>query len=254
MSDVIHLPEEDRGDNVVETNTFQAIDGLFGWVCGLPYPSIALVVGAAGVGKTTAGREHARRNRAVFVTLSPQHATLRSGLWLLAERLEAESRQFREYGSNSYLFHEIAKQIRNLQFWRGSDGGRLLIIIDEAQHAEDKLIDSLRCLSDETECALALMGNPTIRQRLEKKGFEQVLSRVARSVVLEATQPGDIAAICRANGVVGARALARLQQAAAHSVGNLREVARVIHEARRIAGSGKPIDERAIAAAIDILS
>lgn len=241
---------------IVETPTVQAIVGFLRWLCARPHRRIGVIVGAPGIGKTTALQAMKKQRQTVIVTLTPEHGKLRDGLWRLAEEVRAESRTWsaRQVG-NGYISRRIVAEVRELQRY-GLDNrvnSRLLIVVDEAQHAEDALIESLRAIQDATGCALVFVGNPTFRARLNKTGFEQVLSRLNKTLPLPGVQPGDVAAICEAHGVVGKRAQQLLETVAARATESLRRVVDVIEDARDFVGTDKPLDERAIAAAIEQL-
>ena len=76
-----------------------------------------------------------------------------------------------------------------------------LIVVDEAHHLRDKLLDELRIIRDRADCGLALVADETIRMALAR--CHQVDGRIGLKIDL-ATQPSadveDIAA-----GVLGRR-------------------------------------------------
>jgi DNA transposition AAA+ family ATPase len=257
VSDVVKLPHRESQDKpvIVETPTVQAIVGFLRWLCARPHRRIGVIVGAPGIGKTTALSVVAKQRQTIVITLNPQHARLLDGLWLLAEKLRAASRDWSRQATQRYLAHRIIEEIRELQRY-GLDNrvnSRLLVVVDEAQHADDALVEAFRAIQDATGCALVFVGNPTFRARLNRQGFEQVLSRVNKTLPLPGVQPGDVAAICEAHGVVGKRAYQLLEGVAARATDSLRRVCDLIEDARDFVGADKSVDEKAIAAAIEQL-
>jgi type II secretory pathway predicted ATPase ExeA len=255
MNDVVDLAARRRPkkEGLAYTPTFESISGLLEKTCRMPQLGIGLIVGAPGVGKTTALRAHANSRLRILCTMSKTAGSLRYGLAELCQAFSPETLPLRADQLRDRLW-------QHLQFLRDRrlDGGDVLVMIDEAQFMGDDMLHMIRSLWDrvtiraEPCIPLVLAGNPSVRTRLTKKGFEQIHSRLGLTLHLKAPEPGDVAEICRLHRVAGARAVERLERLAA--VGGLRTVVRIIALARDGVGAAGPIGPSDIEAAAEMLS
>src|SRR5208283_4537850 len=86
--------------------------------------------------------------------------------------------------------NEVIKSFRNFLIDHASAGGRVIIIVDEAQNLPDETLEELRLLSNlETEkeklLQIILIGQPELRNRLLSSGMRQLNQRIAVRGVLK---------------------------------------------------------------------
>lgn len=128
---------------------------------------ISVVYGDAGIGKTQAFRSYLRENGlAIGITISPTYASITGVNELLAEQLGVRER--------------VARKITNEIIGRLRGSGRVLII-DEAQHLTVRALNHIRCLADEAEIGVCLIGNEEVYSKLKGSGkadFAQLFSRI----------------------------------------------------------------------------
>ena len=128
---------------------------------------ISVVYGDAGIGKTQAFLHYLSANElAIGITASPTYASITGVNELLAEQLGVRERVARK------ITREIVARLR---------GSGRVIIIDEAQHLTVRALDHIRCLADEAEVGVCLVGNEEVYSRLKGSGkadFAQLFSRI----------------------------------------------------------------------------
>lgn len=128
---------------------------------------ISVVYGDAGIGKTQAFRSYLRENNlAIGITISPTYASITGVNELLAEQLGVRERVARK------ITNEIVSRLR---------GSGRVIIIDEAQHLTVRALNHIRCLADEAEIGVCLIGNEEVYSKLKGSGkadFAQLFSRI----------------------------------------------------------------------------
>jgi len=128
---------------------------------------ISVVYGDAGIGKTQAFRSYLRENNlAIGITISPTYASITGVNELLAEQLGVRERVARK------ITNEIVSRLR---------GSGRIIIIDEAQHLTVRALNHIRCLADEAEIGVCLIGNEEVYSKLKGTGkadFAQLFSRI----------------------------------------------------------------------------
>lgn len=128
---------------------------------------ISVVYGDAGIGKTQAFRSYLRENGlAIGITISPTYASITGVNELLADQLGVRER--------------VARKITNEIIGRLRGSGRVLII-DEAQHLTVRALNHIRCLADEAEIGVCLIGNEEVYSKLKGSGkadFAQLFSRI----------------------------------------------------------------------------
>ena len=109
-----------------------------------------------------------------------------------------------------------------------------LVIIDEAHHLRDALLDELRCIRDIAGCGLALIGNDAVLMCLRR--CPQILGRTGIRLNLSHLAAEDVAAI--AAGPLGrkpTRAELKALVLAARGPGGLHTLRRVLAEAWKLA-------------------
>lgn len=130
---------------------------------------LGIVYGDAGVGKTMAIKEYQRQNpdTAIVITSSPTYATISGVSELLADKMHIQKR-----GSRGIYKAAVERLI---------DSNKI-IIVDEAQHLTIEAINHLRCIGDESEAAMVLVGNDEIYIKIngeDKPSHSQYRNRIA---------------------------------------------------------------------------
>ncbi|MDE0390985.1 MAG: AAA family ATPase [Rhodospirillales bacterium] len=115
-----------------------------------------------------------------------------------------------------------------------------VLLIDEAQHADDRCLDVLRSIHDETRVPLILAGNESLRSRFNSRSdasFAQLTSRVGTRLELKATAAADVRALAGHYGIEDPDAVRWLtQRCTGH--GGLRTMARLVRIAKQNAENG----------------
>ncbi len=150
---------------------------------------IVAIIGKPGRGKTWASERYcAGRTNAFYLSVSSAVFSLPGLLSLVGEAIGAG----RHHRSALEAERTIIDRLRDRQ---------ALIVVDEAHHLRDKLLDELRIIRDRAGCGLALVADETIRMALAR--CQQVDGRIGLKIDL-ATQPmADVEDI--AAGVLGRR-------------------------------------------------
>ena len=190
---------------------------------------LGTVVGAPGVGKTTTLRTYADGNPgAVYCVMQPSRSSMAAMLSVVCEALDVPAS-----GRSDALHGLICNTLR----WKRVD----VLLVDEAQHVNDRNLDVLRCIHDETGVPMVFAGNQTLRSRFNnarEASFAQFTSRIGPRAELEMATPADVAALARHAGVHQPKALAWLEERNTEAAG-LREVATLLRCGRKIAGKGE---------------
>ena len=190
-------------------------------------PDIAIVVGGAGIGKTTAIRWYAAHASNVWVvTLEPSTRSLGAML--------------NEVGMAMGLPRTQSSAILSDQIRRRMTGSSGLLVIDESQNLTLECIDQLRTFHDRAEIGLVMAGNETIARRLNGEqaaaDFAPLVSRVGQRFRQKGLTVKDREILIEAWGLEdeGARKLAR---AVAAKPGAARSMTKVLRMAYLLAGN-----------------
>lgn len=207
---------------------------------------LVVVFGAAGGGKTAAlGHYVANHAGASMVTMSPAVTTPAAALGRIAEELDGSTSE----GTAARLERAVVSRL---------SVGRALLVVDEAHHLSQALLDVVRCVHDAAGCGLALAGNEPLWGRLARGDrAAQLVSRVGLRFHLRHPSAADVMALAetllrRAPAGPGRRAVL----AAGRGVGALRAVRKLAAQALILArgdGRGEPTDQD-LADAADLLS
>jgi DNA transposition AAA+ family ATPase len=133
-------------------------------------PAIGVVIGGAGVGKTSGLEAYRDRlPQTVWIaTLQPCHNTLAAVLREVAFAVNATA-PHRSYDIARSIIHRI----------RGTRG---LLVIDEGQHAASEALDQLRSIFDATKTGLVLAGNKELSAHMgadrRRDQLAQIYSRI----------------------------------------------------------------------------
>lgn len=144
---------------------------------------IGVIYGDAGLGKTVAIKEYAKRNSDVILIEADLGCTAKVVFSELHKRLGMDGR-----GSIHDTFEDVVSKLK--------DSGRL-IVIDEAEHLPYRALELLRRVYDKAGVGILLVGMPRLISNLRgKKGeYAQLYSRVGVAGKLESLKPEDTQAI-----------------------------------------------------------
>lgn len=191
-------------------------------------PDISVIVGGAGVGKTTTLKQyHQQTPNTWLATMTPATAGVTPMLREICIEMGLPEKNVAELG-------------RAIERKAKGTGG--LIIIDEAQHLSRPALEQLRSIHDRAEIGIVLAGNPSVLGRLEgdrKAEFAQLFSRIGMKLVLPKARMGDVAALLAAWGVVD-KDETKLLQTIAGKPGALRGLTKCLALASMVAaGAGR---------------
>lgn len=165
-------------------------------------PTLGLVVGGAGVGKTTAfeGYRSQLANTVWIATMQPCHRTISACL----QEIEGALGIARDFGVAA-ISRAITKRIR---------GTKGLMIIDEAQHLSPQALDQIRSLADVSDIGFVLGGSQVLATNMgadsRQVQLAQVFSRVGARFKRDRPLKADIEALLDAWKIEAADARAEL--------------------------------------------
>lgn len=176
----------------VRTSTVESVLGLLAYAQMVP--TMGVISGGAGVGKTTAIKHYQASNPNVWLlTGEPSLKSPFAVLSYLAEVLGVNER------ASDKRSRAIVERLR---------GTGSLIIVDEAHWYPTVVLDQLRYVFDQAEIGLALLGNAGIYERLEGEGrtlrFAPLFRRIGKRLTILRPLPADIRALVDAWGIDGA--------------------------------------------------
>jgi len=150
---------------------------------------IAIVYGAAGLGKTTAIAHYASTSLNVWhVTMTPASASVVTALEEICGTLGLN-----ESGGAARLFRAVVRKVR------GTGG---LLVIDEAQHLGTAALDQIRSIHDATSIGIALVGNQEVYARMTGGNraayLDRLYSRIGKRLGLRHSSEADIVALIEA--------------------------------------------------------
>ncbi len=180
---------------------------------------IAVVYGAAGLGKTEGIKHYAHLAPNVWhATMTPASASVVTALEEIVEAVGAGD----VCGGAAKLHRAIVKRIR------ATNG---LLAIDEAQHLSVAALDQIRSLHDATGIGIALVGNEQVYARMTGGNraayLDRLYSRIGKRVRLVKSTQTDIALLLQAWNVDDAQCRAQLVEIASKP-GGLRGLTKVL--------------------------
>lgn len=162
-------------------------------------PTIAIIYGPAGIGKTEAAlfhwrnAEHLGQSSIYYCMCSKSRRNVVGSLESVAEAINAYGTAYR------------AKQLEDAIKARLREGD--LLIIDEAQHLRPDALDALSFLNDACGVGIAYMGNEKVYRDIHDPGkagkFAQLDSRFGKRLHLMAPSEADIDALLEAWKIQG---------------------------------------------------
>ena len=190
---------------------------------------IAVVFGAAGGGKTWALEHYCRANAgAWYCAMSPAVTTPASVLSRIARAIGIAGGP----STAARLEQAVVERL---------SAGSALMVVDEANHLTQPLLDVVRCVHDQAHCGLVLAGNEPLWGRLASGDrAAQIVSRVGLTLRLRQPAVGD--AIALATALLGGAPEGKARSAvlaAAGGMGGLRAVRKLAGQAFLLAAADK---------------
>lgn len=142
--------------------------------------SMAMVIGRAGRGKTEAAKYYAVNSNAIYIRTLP----------IMSARMVLQEIAYELTGSRPYRSADCIETIENEM-----KKFRRLIIVDEADLLDMKVIETLRGLNEKANCPVMLIGEEGLKRKIASK--TRVISRIRREMVFEGIQQKDIVAFYR---------------------------------------------------------
>ncbi len=220
----------------VQTPTSRRIESAF--VLARSLPSMAVVYGAPGVGKTSTIKRYARTTPNVWVvTASPAVGSMAAILKLIGIAVNARG---------GYRNYDLAREITNRL-----TGTRGLLVIDEFQHLSLPALEQIRAIYDAAEIGIVFVGNEsgyaqlTGNARLDRA---QLSSRCAPVVRLPSPTEDDVNAVLDAWQVTG-KAVKEFALQVASGAGGLRVLVKMLEQAALFAPDAAAPDLAAMRAA-----
>lgn len=159
---------------------------------------VVLIHGLSGAGKSWAARHYCEtRSVAFYVPMTCAVRSLSGLLELVSDAVGAGG------------WHASALKAERAVVERLRDRGALLVI-DEAHHLSARLLDELRCIRDIAGCGLALIGDDSLTQTLNR--CPQIVGRVGGRLQKKKPSEADVATLV--SGVIGRPASPREVKAA----------------------------------------
>ena len=186
---------------------------------------IVTVIGKPGRGKTWAVQRYCEAKTGAYYFPASAAITKMPGLL---------SRVGGAIGAGSTFRSALEGETAVIDHLRGH--GEALLVVDEAQHLRDRLLDELRVIRDQAGCGLALVADETIRMALNR--LPQIQGRVGLAIDLKAQPEADVEQI--AAGVLKrapSRGEVKTLNAVARGAGGLHALRRVLGGAYMIARS-----------------
>ena len=231
MADIVSLPTGGRQEKPEFCSTMTARNIAAALTVCRNRQKMGCVVGTSGVGKTTAIAEFAKNTSDVTLCRMTKAAgRLQPGLVRIAMEMGAYATT---YMSSAEIYDSI---LRNISSFTDQ-----LLILDEAQHMDDDLLEAVRDIYDEKPVGIVLVGSTELTDRFEAKSaakrrkWAQLISRLTVRLDIPTVPPEDISALCDHHGIVGKRSLELLTRSASRG-GGLRNVNERIENARKLAG------------------
>lgn len=214
----------------VETPTATEIEQAF--VLARSLPSMTVVYGAPGVGKTSTIKHYARTTPNVWtVTASPAVGSMAAILKLIGIAVNARG---------GYRNYDLARDITNR-----ITGTRGLLVIDEFQHLSSAALEQVRAIHDAAEIGIALVGNEAGYAQMtggtRRLDHAQLFSRCAPVLRLYSPKAEDVNAILDAWRVTG-KAVKEFALQIASTAGGLRVLVKMLEQAALFVPDGGAYD------------
>jgi DNA transposition AAA+ family ATPase len=221
----------------VETPTAKDIERAL--VLARSLPSIAVVYGAPGVGKTSTLKRHARTAPNVWVvTASPAVGSMAAILKLIGIAVNARG---------GYRNYDLARDITTR-----ITGTRGLLVIDEFQHLSLPALEQVRAIHGAAEIGIALVGNEAGYAHMtggtRRLDHAQLFSRCSPVVRLFSPKEDDVNAVLD-SWQVTAKAAKDFALQVASGAGGLRVLVKMLEQAALFSPDAAAPDMAAMQAA-----
>jgi DNA transposition AAA+ family ATPase len=222
---------------VVETTTIENVRTTI--EMAHDYKDIAVIVGPAGTGKTTAVKQYEAENPAAAIVVYAYPGVTQQKLIAdVARALNAYAK-----GGKSAMIERVVEELK---------GRDIVLIIDQADYLTDGTLELLRCVvADMAGAGLVLVGLPRLEGRLKnlKNDHEQLLSRVGELLKVESMKADDAARIVRGVWATAAKDVVdALTKAAGGSVRTLVKLLERVHRIMAIYRKDAPEYEMVVSA------
>ena len=226
---VYHLPRApERPANFCRTPSAADMLQVVEVACDLP--SLGTIVGVPGVGKTTTLLWYAGNDpRVLYCVMNPAQSSMSRMLLRVAGAFGTPP-----VSTGSARLYDWICTVIECQ-------GPRVLLIDEAQHLDDRGLDALRCIHDETRLPIIFAGNRSLRSRVtvtREAAFAQFASRIGPTLELDAATESDVTALAAHSGIVDPKAVSWIKERCVGLAG-LRIVARLMTLARDSVGPGE---------------
>lgn len=176
MADIVTLPKDSREKKSGFCLTPTAQDIFSALTICRNNRKMGCIVGGSGIGKTTTIIEFAKRNHGVTLCrMTKAAARLQPGLVRISSELHA-------YATGNMGSADIYDAIVRTLAYPGHD----LLVLDEAQHMDDDLLEAVRDIYDERPVGIVLVGSSELPERWEgktpakRRKWAQLTSRLGR--------------------------------------------------------------------------
>ncbi len=218
----------DNGWQIVETGAYQEI--TFALDDAQRWKNVMWVVGEAGCGKTTASKLYASEHREVFYLQCSED--IHKGEFV------REIARLVGIRGEGCTVRELWKAILDSLIQMDAP----LLIFDEADKLTESVFHYFISLYNKLEdrCGVVFLSTDYIKKRIkrglrcEKPGYKEFYSRIGRKYFeLDDTTPGDVYAICAANGLSDRKDIDEVMRDAEQCDFDLRRVKKSVHRVMR---------------------
>ena len=223
ISAFLNLEEIRRADrklniNYVRTKSSKRVNDIL----GLAHADnqAVVIIGQAGLGKTSALRDYAKRNPDIILIEADPTFTAKVLLKTIAEKVGSETK-----GTLNDMLNGIIYKL--------TDSGRL-IAVDEAESLPYRALECLRRIHDRADVGLALVGMPRLLINLRGRHGElkQLYSRIGFKLELgDELGADELTEIVTGTIEGNDETVAELVEAAA---GNTRRLVKMMHGVQRL--------------------
>lgn len=162
---------------------------------------IAMIYGAAGLGKTKAIEHYAASGLNVWIaTMSPSTSGVVPAMQEICAALDISAQ-----GGASVMRRTVARRVR-------STGG--LLVVDEAQNLSNAALEEIRTIHDATGIGIVFVGNEEMYARLTSGTraayLDRLRSRVGKRLPLRKASEADIVSLIAAWGIADSKCRTKL--------------------------------------------
>lgn len=189
--------------------------------------NVMWVTGSAGIGKSTAAKEYAKTHQDVFLLTCSEDMTRADFVRELARVVGVNTQGMKVREILHGIIRELANKINPL------------LIFDEGDKLTDSVLYYYVSLYNALEdlCGMVFLSTDFIVKRINrgvqscKKGYDELDSRICRRFIpLDRVNSNEVAAICKANGLVDEASIRTVQHEAAECHNDLRRVKKSIYK------------------------